>query len=331
MWPRSRASASPPCHVWSRGGGRNVSAQKRRDVEAAIERLGFHRDDFARTLRTGTAETIGVVVTRISDPFYARVVSAIEERAQGRGSLALIASATDDAVEAERVVGRLLQRRLDGLIAVLPEQADVSALARAIDRGTPVVFVDRPPLDLDCDQVVADNVSGTALAVRQLVDHGHRRIACFAHATGMLTAGERVRGFREGLDAAGIDADDRLVVVVPDDPDRCAQAWGAMRALDDPPTAIVTTNSRTTVAVLAALGAEAHHVAMVGFDDVSYAPLLDPPLTTVAQDPEAIGHEAADLLFDRIAGLTGARRRIMIGTRLIARGSGEIPAVSAGA
>ena len=272
-----------------------------------------------------------MVVTRISDPFYARVVSAIEERAQGRGSLALIASATDDAVEAERVVGRLLQRRLDGLIAVLPEQADVSALARAIDRGTPVVFVDRPPLDLDCDQVVADNVSGTALAVRQLVDHGHRRIACFAHATGMLTAGERVRGFREGLDAAGIDADDRLVVVVPDDPDRCAQAWGAMRALDDPPTAIVTTNSRTTVAVLAALGAEAHHVAMVGFDDVSYAPLLDPPLTTVAQDPEAIGHEAADLLFDRIAGLTGARRRIMIGTRLIARGSGEIPAVSAGA
>lgn len=306
-------------------GGAHVSAAKRHAVETAIESLGFHRDDFARTLRTGTAETIGVVVTNIADPFYARLVGAIEERVAARGSLALVASATDDPHEAERVVERLMGRRLDGIVAVLPEGADVAVLRRAMRRGTPVVFVDRPPERIGCDQVVADNIGGMVAAVRHLVAHGHRRIACFAHAVGRVTSHERIRGYREGLRASSIDAHERMVAVVDDDVAMCARAWSRMCAAGEEPTAIVTTNSRTSAAVLAALGPRVRDIAVIGFDDVPYATLLDPPLTTVAQDPESMGRAAAALLLERVAGATGEPRRIVIGTRLIARGSGEMP------
>ncbi|WP_052460764.1 LacI family DNA-binding transcriptional regulator [Microbacterium gorillae] len=300
-----------------------VSATKVRAVESAIAQLGFRRNDFARNLRTGTAETIGVVVTRISDPFYSSLVSAIEERAQQRDMLALVASATDDAREAERIVGRLLGRRLDGLVIVVPEDADVSFLQREIDDGLPLVFVDRPSPGLTADEVVVDNRSGAAAGVAHLVAHGHHRIACFAHATGSYTAGERIAGYRAGLEAAGIAADDDLIVTVDDDdPEACRNAVRAMDALREPPTAFLTTNSRTTKSLLTAAPALGGR-ALVGFDDFDTAPLMTPPTTTIAQDPAHIGEAAADLLFARIDGLTGPVRRGTLGTRGGPRGSGE--------
>ena len=89
-----------------------------RSLERAVVALGYSRNDFAHTLRTGSTRTIGVVVTRVSDPFFA-LVAAIEERAQRRDLLVMVASSGDDPVE-ERVMRRVLGRRLDGLIVGRP-------------------------------------------------------------------------------------------------------------------------------------------------------------------------------------------------------------------
>ncbi|BDZ40209.1 LacI family transcriptional regulator [Microbacterium suwonense] len=302
-----------------------VSRAKRRAVERAIAELGYSRNEFAHTLRTGSARTIGVVVTRISDPFYAQLVSTIEERAQERDLLVLVASAGDDPVEGERVLRRMLTRRLDGLIVVAHEEADVSFLAAEKEAGTRIVFVDRPPRGLHADLIAVDNERGAADAVAHLVQAGHRVIACLAHTSGRFTSERRQAGFRQGLRDAGLPARPELIVAVDDDVDACVEALRELWSLDDPPTALFTTNSRTTKAVLKALRLLDAHPALVGFDDFDLAELMNPPVTTIAQDPWAIGDAAAGLLFDRIAGLAGPERRITLGTRLIVRGSGELP------
>ncbi|MFE6734862.1 LacI family DNA-binding transcriptional regulator [Microbacterium sp. NPDC057650] len=302
-----------------------VSRAKTRAVERAIAELGFSRNDFAHTLRTGSARTIGAVVTRISDPFYSELVGAIERRAQERDLLVLVASAGDDPAEGERVLRRILSRRLDGLIVVAHEEAEVSFLTAELAAGTPIVFVDRPPQHLQADLIVVDNERGAAEAVAHLVQAGHRSIACLAHTSGRFTSERRQTGFRQGIKDAGLPPRPELIVAVDDDVDVCVEALRELASLDDPPTALFTTNSRTTKAVLKALRLLDDHPALVGFDDFELAELMTPPVTTIAQDPWAIGEAAADLLFDRIAGLAGPERRIVLGTRLVERGSGETP------
>lgn len=306
-------------------GKTGVSRAKTRAVEAAITQLGYSRNEFAHTLRTGSARTIGVVVTRISDPFYSNVVGAIEQRAQERDLLVLVASAGDDPDEGERVLRRMLGRRLDGLIVVAHEESDVQFLDAERAAGTPVVFVDRPPKGMHVDLVMVDNERGAIEAVRHLVQAGHRSIACIAHASGMFTSASRQAGYAQGLREAGLPVRPELTITVDDDDVAAGvEALRELFALPEAPTALFTTNSRMTKAVLKALRLLDEHPALVGFDDFDLAELMTPPVTTIAQDPWAIGEAAAELLFDRIAGLAGTERRVVLGTRLIARGSGEV-------
>lgn len=302
-----------------------VAAAKVRAVERAVRELNFSRNDFAHTLRTGTSATIGLVVTSIEDPFYAALIGGVEERARARDQLVLVASATDDHVEAERVLRRLLQRRLDGLIVVAPEEADLRFLQDEQRAGTPIVFVDRPPAHLDVDLVLVDNEGGSSAAVRHLHKAGHRRIACFAHVSGEYTARHRVQGYYQGLREAGLPIDHALVVSVADEVDVCTEALLELSRIADPPTAVFATNGRTVKALLGAQRLLGSQLALVGFDDFDLAVLMTPPTTTVVQDPAAIGRAAADLLFSRIAGRVGPAQRIILATRIAERGSGEQP------
>ncbi|WP_298037619.1 LacI family DNA-binding transcriptional regulator [uncultured Microbacterium sp.] len=304
-------------------GKRGVSPAKVRAVERAVRELGYSRNEFAHTLRTGSARTIGVVATRVSDPFYSELIAAVEARAQRHDLLVLVASSGDDPYEGERVLRRVLGRRLDGVIVVAHEETDHAFLAAEREAGMPIVFVDRPPKGLAADIVMVDNEGGAADAVHHLVAAGHRRIGCIAHASGRYTSERRQDGYATGLASEGIRLDPALVVTVEDEVEVCVEALRELFALPDPPTALFITNSRTTKAVLKALRLVGRSPALVGFDDFDLAELMHPPTTTVSQDPWSIGDAAAQLLLERIAGLRGPWRRVDLGTRLIVRGSGE--------
>lgn len=321
---RAGVGLSTVSRVVSGKGG--VAAAKVRAVERAVRELNFSRNDSAHTLRTGSSATIGMVVTNISDPFFSALIKGVEERARERDLVVLVASVTDDAAEAERVIRRLLRRSLDGLILVAPEGADLGFLQNEQRSGTPIVFVDQPPSDhLAADLVVVDNEGGAVTAVQHLRNAGHRRIACFAHASGRYTSARREAGYYQGLKQVGLPTDRALVVSVEDDVNVCAEAMLELSRLTEPPTAIFSTNGRTTRAILGAQRLLGSHLALVGFDDFDLAELMVPPTTTIAQDPVAIGTSAADLLLSRIDGRGGPTQRIILGTRLVERGSGESP------
>ncbi|WP_260407870.1 LacI family DNA-binding transcriptional regulator [Planomonospora venezuelensis] len=292
-------------------------------VLAAIERLGYRRNESARVLRGGRTATIGLVIEDVADPFYSEISRAVEDVALRHGSLVLSGSSREDPLRERELVLTFCARRVDGLV-IVPAGSDHGYLLPELDAGVAAVFADRPggleAGPVRCDTVLCDNAGGAHAGTVHLIRHGHRRIAFLGDDPSIFTAAERLRGYRRALADAGLGPDDALVAMGP------AEGSGAalerMLAGPEPPTAVLTGNGRITVAVLRGTR---HRPALVGFDDFELADVLSPAVTVVAQDPAGLGRTAAELLFRRLAGEHGPARRIELPTRLIPRGSGELP------
>ncbi|MEV1179583.1 substrate-binding domain-containing protein, partial [Nonomuraea sp. NPDC049784] len=139
------------------------------------------------------------------------------------------------------------------------------------------------------------------------------------------TRRERFQGYRDALEAAGLPFE-RSLVETGHDQEAAAQATMRLLALDDPPTALFAGNNLASMGAVVALSrARRRDVALVGFDDLPLAECLDPPLTVVAQDPARMGAAAAELVLSRLDGDRSKARRTLVPTRLIVRGSGELP------
>jgi LacI family transcriptional regulator len=320
---RARVSLKTVSRVVNREAG--VATDTAERVRAAIEALGFRRHDGAAHLRSGsTTASLGVVLMDVADPFYSALTRAVEEVAIGHGFL-VFAGSSDEDVERERQLAlALCARRVDGLL-VVPAGSDQRYLRAEVAAGTPVVFVDRPGVGVAADAVLVDNAGGVRTAVEHLAAHGHRRIAFLGDNPAIYTARERLRGFQQGMAALGRAGDPRLVEMGPHTPQSVQAALGRFRSERHPATALVTGNNRITVLVLRALAAmRGWHPALIGFDDLELADLLRPSLTVIEQDASELGRIAAELLFARIAGDRRPIRRVVLPTRLVPRGSGEL-------
>lgn len=313
-------------------GDSNVSEHTRAAVQNAIEVLDFRRNDSARLLRQGIAASLGVVLDDMADPFFSALNRAVETAATARGTLSITASSSNDAAHARELIQALCARRVDGLIVAAPGGLDQNFLQEEIRAGTQMVFVDRPPEGFTADTVLSDNFGGAVDGVNHLIGQGHQRIACLSDGSNLYTVQQRIAGYWHALRAAGIPA-----VASWEHADRSAGSSLADWLVEmarwpdaDRPTAIFCTNSRASVAVLRALrGANGAWPALLCFDDFELADVIRPGISVVAQDPVAMGRHAAELLFSRldgsVAGNQSPARTITIKTRLIPRGSAELP------
>jgi len=179
---------------------------------------------------------------------------------------------------------------------------------------------------IDADAAVADNAGGARTAVEHLIAAGHRRIAFLGDHARIFTATERLRGYREALAAHGIAYDSSLVRMELHDSEAAARATDQLVTGPLAPTALLTAQNLITVGAVQRLRALElrRRVAHVSFDDLLLADALEPGLTVIAQDAVELGRAAAERLFARLDGDTGATQRIEIPTRLIERGSGEL-------
>lgn len=294
-------------------------------VRAAIEELNYRRNDGASLLRRGAATTsIGLVVEDLADPFYSAVAAGVEQTARLRGYLLLTGSGEADPRRAHDLALAFCARQVDGLI-VVPAADDHSWLQPEVDRGTPVVFADRPGTGCTGDVVVVDNRGGIRTAIAHLTSQGHHRIAFLGDDSEFWTARQRRTAFRKAMAARRLPVRG-LVAMGPHEPfgltDRM-RTW-----LDDPApvTAVIAGNNRISATLLRVLTTmERRDVAWISFDDFELADVLDPPVTVVAQNPHEIGQQAAHALLARIDGATEPPRHVVLPTRLVPRGSGELP------
>lgn len=298
-------------------------------VRRAAAQLNYRHNMTASNLRRGDRRSfmIGLMLEDVSNPYSSIIYRAVEDVARQRGVGVLAGSLDEDPARERELAATLVGRRVDGLI-VVPAGHDHGYLRDEQDMGTAVVFVDRPPALLPADAVMADHADGAITAVRHLVSHGHRRIAFLGDLTTITTAQDRYAGYRQVLREAGLPADSALVRHDLHTAEAAEAAVIALLSGPNPPTALFSSQNLITLGTTRALracGAQ-HRTALVSFDDLPLADMLDPPVTVVAQDVLAIGTIAAQILFRRIDGDTAPPQVRIVPTRLIRRGSGEIPA-----
>lgn len=308
-------------------GEQAVSADVTARVTTAIDRLEYRRNMTASSLRRsdGRTATIGVVLEDVANPFSSALHRAIEDLAAERGVLVLAGSSDEDEHRERRLISAFASRRVDGLV-IQPATHDHTFLITERRAGTAVVFVDRPPAFFDADTVVTDNSAGVRRGVGHLVERGHRRIAYLGDLHTIATAAERYQGYVAELAAEHIEVDQRRVRLDIHGIESAEAAATELLMGPNPPTALFTAQNLITIGAFRALRKLDLHtkVALIGFDDILLADLLEPAITVIAQDPAAIGRTAAETLFRRLDGDRSPTQHHVIPTRLIARGSGEI-------
>jgi LacI family transcriptional regulator len=305
-------------------GEAGVTADTAERVRAAIEALGFRRNDSARVLRKGQTASIGLVLEDIGNPFYSALARAVEDVAHTNGSLLFMGSSDEDPGRERTLTLAFCARRVDGLI-IVPAGNDHTYLLPETTAGIAVVFVDRPAGLIEADTVLTDNVGGAREGVSHLIHQGHSRIGYIGDAPHIYTARQRLQGYKEAMAAAGLRAAPEWVVMAMPNPQGIRDALKQMLDGSEPVTGLLCGNNRISVIVLRELATRGASVATVGFDDFELAELLTPGVTVIAQDPSQMGRIAAGLLFRRLCGEQGPAQRIELATRLVVRGSGEIP------
>jgi DNA-binding LacI/PurR family transcriptional regulator len=280
----------------------------RQRVHAAVEALDYRPSGIARSLKLGSTGTIGLIVTDIMNPFYPELVRAIEDAARTRDLAVVLCNAQEDADREASYLELLSQRRVDGIVVAsgrLSERHGRWLRAAPV----PVVLVNCRLADGSQPAAMTDNVAAARLATEHLLGLGHRRIG---HITGRPTDAateDRLAGVRAAIAAADLPHD--ALVVVGGDGHATGGEHGMSQLLaSSPVTGVVCYNDLTAVgAIRAARDRDLNvprDISVVGFDDIDLARLVDPPLTTVAQDTEAMGRWAVGRLAGVIERGTGS-------------------------
>lgn len=304
-----------------RGLDKRVTEETARHVRAVIAKLGYQPDMVAKSLRGDSTRTIGLMLSSFGGFFFSSCARAIDEVAQAHGYSVILAG-SHESIESERSQFEMLMiRRIEGLLTI-PTPGSHQFLKHALADGFPIVSLEREIPHLSLDTVVVENRIGAKKAVEHLLQHGHRRIACVANKSQLYTVSERIKGYREAMRESGAKP---LLVEGPDEEQMRPALREALR-VRNAPTALFTTNNVVSLQVLPILAERGLRIpgdmALVGFDDFSAAPYLQPPLTTVRQPAAEVGSRAAELLFKRILEARGGKScKIVLPTELIVRRS----------
>lgn len=290
-----------------------VAATTAERVQRAARDLSFRPNHLARSLASRqTSAAVGLVISSVSDPFIAAVAGAVEEGLAPRGLQLISASHGDDTDRQHSLVRALVERRVDALV-VISAPGDVSYLQREIDHGLVVVALDRPLDGVSVDTITVDNQAGAMLAVGGLISAGHRRIAAVGIDGRLWTMTQRYRGYARALEAASIPIDTDLVAMDCRDGAAAQVAINGMLALPEPPTALFAGQHQAGRAGIRAMLASGRVLELTVFDEVADPDLLViPPRVVIESDPARLGAAAATMTLERLDGLKGAARSVVL-------------------
>lgn len=305
----------------------------RQKIEPAIKALGYSPNSVARSLRRGKTGLVMVTCSVIGDPYFGDVIRGIDRAAQKHGFAVLVKEVPSARWSSEMVRDIILSRAADGVIVLgssspfdLEDGTDGEAHHPPVVVGAEIVSKAMQRLP----SVRIDNVAAAAELTRYLVDLGHRRIAFMTGEQGSHMMDDREIGFRRVLAAHGIPMPRELFAYGDLIIAGGRKATQTLMELSDPPTAIVCTNDEMAIGAMAEIRAlnltVPEDVSIVGFDDIRYAGVMNPPLTTVAQPREEIGERCFYLLLsamdDPLKAETAAE---ILPHKLVVRGSATAP------
>jgi LacI family transcriptional regulator len=304
-----------------------VAPATRKRVLEVVHRSGYHMNGIARSLRTQSTRTIGIIVSDIRNPFSSSIVKSVEDVARVNGYTVLICNADETGQNEEVALQLFIERQVSGVIHC-SAGANLDLLRVLQNKSIPLIDLDRRSGLENVDTVVLDNRLGAAIATRHLIERGHKRIAMISGPIHLSNARARFDGFRNALRSAKITIPDEYIEFG-DFREQSGQAAAArLLALRRRPTAVVVANNEMTAGALLAIRQREikipRDLSLIGFDDARWAQYSDPPLTVISQPTDAMGKKAAELLLGRIGGNTELRT-IVFKPELIVRRSTAAP------
>lgn len=266
---------------------------------------GYTASAIARSLVTQKTQAVGVVVTTIADPFNGEVLAGIEETANLHGYSVILANSQASPEREVAVVRSFQERRVDGIL-VASSRVGAQYGPLLADLGIPIVLLNNQHPDEFAYSVTIDNVDGAYQATHHLVELGHQHIAYIGDRFGLQSDTQRYQGYRKALRQTGLALERELVVHGDGKPDGGVVGARQILSLKRPPTAVFCYNDMTALG----LYDEARHhgidiperLSVVGFDDLFFAALLQPPLTTIHQPRERLGKLGMEMLVSILNG-----------------------------
>lgn len=281
-----------------------VEPETRARVERAIQELGFTPSPGARRYRDGRVRSVGLVMADLEEPFFVDVALGAETRARESGVGTVICNSGNDPVREDHNLDLLVQQRVQGIVISAVDERS-SRLQALRDRGVPMVFVDRVRRDRDATWVVVDDRYGGRLAAEHLLTRGHRRILFLGDPKVSPKVRARLTGARAVVAAsAAVDAAIELLALPPWALESGWEAGAsiAARPRSERPTAVFCANDRVALGLVHALVRAGlrvpEDVAVIGYDDVSWAVASVVPITTIRQPLQVLGASAIDLLLN---------------------------------
>lgn len=281
----------------------SMSPETRERITAVISELEYRPNALARSLKQKRTHTIAAIVANILNPFSTSVIRGAEDCCKKAGMNLILCNADDDPAKEKEYIEMLLSKQVDGLI--INTTGFNNIYIKDVSLHTPVVLIDRKVPEIQCDTVAVNGSAGSRLAVEHLLALGHRNITMFTLPYhGISPREERVEGFKQALRLHSLPFLSSSLVETETDEDSLLGCLARLMRESSRPTAIFGANNLMTMAVIKAAKklklVIPDDIAIIGFDDWEWAPLVEPPVTVVAQPTYAMGEKAAATLLQRI-------------------------------
>jgi LacI family transcriptional regulator len=310
-------------------GAANVAHELRERVRSAITELGYRPNHVARSLRLQASRTIGCMLTDVTNPLYGKVFHALEDRLRAAGYVVLLANSLNSVERELEILSTFASRGMDGVIIAPGNERDPAVLQAVRSLDVPAVILDRD-MAPERDHVQYDHVPGMRAVTAHLAGLGHRHIALVVSRALGRPMRRRIEGFRSGLAAQGLRADDALIVEMPSAMSSSFDAVSRLLARRPRPTAMIVLGTNLLTDALNAIAVHGLRipgdVSLVSLGDPDFARSYTPSITTLRVDVQQAAERVVSLLLDRVAhGERGPGRSVKVVPELIVRDSCAAP------
>jgi DNA-binding LacI/PurR family transcriptional regulator len=307
-------------------GSDKVRESTAKKVKKVIDDMNYRIDHVARRMKVKQTDSlvIGLIITDIDNPFFSSVAKGVEDVASRNKLVTMICNTNENPEKEKFFLNAMLSEKVSGAI-IVPTIGNLDFLQELVDEKFPMVMVDRIPKGLDIDSVSLNNSKGSYEAVKRLIKNGHKRIGIVAGIKGLSNTEERLDGYFQALKEVKIKISEDLIVYGDYIESGGIKAMKQFLSLDNPPTAVFSTNNLMTLGCIKVLYKNKvkipEDMSLIGFDDSIWAEALIPPLTTVKQPGYELGVNAAELLIKRLKNGKANSIDVVLNPELIVRES----------
>lgn len=308
-----------------------ISDETKRKVKEMAEKLHYRPNAIALSLRKSRSFTIGVIIPEVVHFFFSTVISGIEEVAFSRGYNVILTQTNEKLAREKSSIDTMLSNQMDGfLVSYSKETTDFTHFSKLLNQGYPIVFFDRVPEIPGAIHVIVNDYAGAYDATKHLIQQGYSRIVHLAGPSNLKISQERIRGYKDALKEFGISFLPELVVECTQGTDEEAQKITAqlLQSIAPRPDAFFANNDLAAMGAIQACKIAGfsvpQEIGVVGFSNWQFCSIVDPSLSSVAQNGFQIGAAATEILLDWIEKKTDPKTiepSVVLETELLVRKS----------